>query len=251
MRGAMEMKVGRAFFGVAVMSSGLLQLVTGDFVRLVPKLPDWIPAPGAWPYVFGVVLLVAGLAILWDRTARTAAAVVGALILSVLVLLCLPELVVTPGLDRPYLHGFMWTKPFKALALIGAAAVLTQKPRLASLGAAFLAAFLVVCGIQHFVYNDFVAAMVPSWIPGRRFWAYFTGVALVAGGTGMLIPRTARLAATLSAVMIFLWVVLLHVPRALALPQHAFETAGIFEALALSGAAVLVRALVPPRPDLA
>jgi uncharacterized membrane protein YphA (DoxX/SURF4 family) len=71
---------------------------------------------------------------------------------------------------------------------------------------------------------------------GRSFF----GVALIAGGVGILVPRTARLAATMSALMIFLWVLLLHIPRAFAGPQHAFETAGIFEALALSGVALLV-----------
>jgi uncharacterized membrane protein YphA (DoxX/SURF4 family) len=67
-------------------------------------------------------------------------------------------------------------------------------------------------------------------------------VALFFGGVGILIPRTARLAATLSGVMIFLWVLMLHIPRSLSLPQHAFETAGIFEALALSGIAFTVAA---------
>jgi uncharacterized membrane protein len=234
--------VGRAFFGAGVMSSGILQLVTGDFVRLVPKLPAWVPAAQAWPYVFGAVLVATGLAILVGRMARPAAAAVGIMILLMVVFLSLPELVVTPGLDRPYLRGFMWTKPLKALALIGAAALLAQRLSGRTLGAALLAAFLIVCGVQHFVYRDFVTQLVPAWMPGRRFWTFFTGVALVAGGAGMLWPRTARLAATLSAVMIFLWVLLLHIPRALAGPQHAFETAGVFEALALSGAALLVAA---------
>jgi uncharacterized membrane protein len=236
------MATGRAFFGIGVTASGILQLVTGDFVRLVPKLPSWIPAPSVWPYLFGVILVVTGLAILIDRRTRPAAAVVGVLILLVLVFLCLPELVVTPGMERPYLRGFMWTKPLKALALIGAAALLAQSPSARSLGAALLALFFIVGGVQHFVYNDFVTQLVPSWMPARRFWAYFTGVALIAGGLGMLVPRTARLAAALSALMIFLWVLTLHIPRAIALPQHAFETAGVFEALALSGAALLVAA---------
>ena len=249
--------VGRWFFGVGVLSTGLLQLVTGAFVRIVPKLPAWVPAHSFWAYAIGVVLVVAGLALLSERTARVAGAVVGAMVLVMLVLLCLPELVVHPTLARPFLHGFMWTKPFKALALVGGAALVAHSVpggtsmlaplvrgavRLAPLGALFLAAFLVVCGVQHFVYNDFVTAMVPAWVPGQRFWACFTGVALFAGGVGILVPRTSRLAAGLSALMIFLWVLMLHIPRALLLPQHAFETAGIFEALALSGVALTVAA---------
>jgi uncharacterized membrane protein YphA (DoxX/SURF4 family) len=115
------------------------------------------------------------------------------------------------------------------------------------LDAILLALFLVVCGMQHFAYRDFVTTLVPSWMPARGFWTYFTGVALMAGGTGILVRKTSRLAASLSALMIFLWVLLLHIPRAFAEPNHANETAGVFEALAISGVALLVAATgVPP-----
>jgi uncharacterized membrane protein len=110
----------------------------------------------------------------------------------------------------------------------------------ARVGPVLFAVFLIVCGVQHFWYAVFVRDLVPAWLPARLFWTYFTGAALVAGGVGILVPRTSRLAATCSGVMIFLWVLLLHIPRAVAGPQHAFETAGAFEALALSGVAFLV-----------
>ena len=249
------LSLGRSFFGLATLASGVLQLVTGDFVRLVPKLPAWVPAHSTWAYLVGVVLVAIGLAILSGRTARIAASVLGAMILAEVLLLYMPQMVVNPVIDRPFLRGFMWTNPLKALALVGGAAILVGRSlgeargisplvrsigRLEPLGAVFLAIFLVVCGMQHFVYRDFVTGMVPSWIPGQRFWTYFTGVALIAGGAGILVRPTVRLAATLSALMIFLWVLLLHIPRALAGPNHANETAGVFEALAISGVALLV-----------
>ena len=56
----------------------------------------------------------------------------------------------------------------------------------------------------------------------------------------MLVPKTARLAALMSGIMMFLWVVLLHIPRALADPGDVGETSGVFEALALSGAAFIL-----------
>lgn len=253
---ATALSLGRSFFGVATVASGVLQLVTGDFVRLVPKLPAWVPAPSLWAYLFGVVLVVIGLAILSGRMARAAASLLLVMILVEVLFLYIPQIGSNPLIDRPYLRGFMWTNPLKALALVGGAAILVGRSpdeggplsalvpiigRLEPFGALFLAVFLIVCGMQHFAYRPFVTTMVPSWIPpGQGFWTYFTGVALMAGGVGILIPRTARLAATLSAVMIFLWVLLLHIPRALAGPQHANETAGVFEALALSGVALMV-----------
>jgi uncharacterized membrane protein YphA (DoxX/SURF4 family) len=249
--------LGRTFVGVAAMASGVLQLVTGDFVRLVPKLPAWIPAPAAWAYLVGVVLVVIGLALVSGRLARAAASVLAVMILVDVLFLYAPQLVVHPVFERPYLRGFMWTNPLKCLALIGGAAILAARssgePRPLSplvrgvgswepLGAVFVAAFFVVGGVQHFVYNDFVTELVPAWIPGRRFWAYFTGVALIAGGTGILVRPFARLAATMSALMIFLWVLTLHIPRSFAGPNHANEIAGTFEALALSGVALIVAA---------
>jgi hypothetical protein len=39
-------------------------------------------------------------------------------------------------------------------------------------GPLLLAGFLILGGIQHFVYADFVARLVPAWIPGSHFWVY-------------------------------------------------------------------------------
>jgi len=250
--------LGRGVYGLAILASGVLQLVTGAFVRLVTAPPTWTPPRPAWAYLVGAVLLACGLAVLFGWMARTAATVVGAMILLLVAAVYPPSMLADPRIDTPLLRGFMYTNPLKCLALIGGAAVLAARfpdrphtfsavgrgiGRLEPIAAALLAAFLAVCGIQHFWYSAFVKDLVPAWIPGGQLsWTYFTGVALFAGGVGILVPRTARLAAALSALMIFLWVLLLHIPRAVAGPEHRFETAGAFEALALSGVALLMAA---------
>jgi uncharacterized membrane protein len=254
---SVPLSLGRCFFGAAALATGVLQLVTADFVRLVPKLPAWVPAQPVWACVVGVVLVAAGLAILSGRMARAAASLVGVMILVMVPLLWPPQFIWNPVVDRPFFRGFMWTNPLKSLALAGGAAMLARwlrddaRPlpglvralgRLAPAGPVLFAVFLIVCGMQHFWYRVFVDQLVPAWIPGTRLWTYFTGAALMAGGVGILVPPTARLAATLSGLMIFLWVPLLHIPRAIAGPHRANETAGVFEALALSGVALVVAA---------
>src|SRR5262245_18759394 len=254
---AKAFSLGRAFFGLALIGSGLLQLIHGELVRLVPERPVWLPptAHSRLVYLIGFLLVALGAAILSGRLVTSAATLLAALILFDVLFIYPPSMLADPRIDRPLLRGFMYTNPLKCLALIGGAALLAGRlpDRVRGLaflgrgvgkweaaGASLLAAFLIVCGLQHFAYREFVTLMVPEWMPERRFWTYFTGVALIAGGTGILVPRTARLAASLSALMIFLWVLMLHIPRAVALPSHAFETAGVFEALALSGVALIV-----------
>lgn len=242
--------LGRLFFAISIVAFGMQQLMTGGFVRLVPPLPAWIPWHSSWASVVGAVLVFAGVAIGTGIRARPAAAVLGVLLLLMILFLHLPQVAANP------LVGFVWTNPFKALAMLGGVIILAgalpdgeDRPSFLGrlfrqarpLGPLFLAAFLILGGVQHFVYADFVARLVPAWIPpAPRFWVYFTGVALIAGGVGILLPKTQRLAATLVGVMILLWVVLLHVPRALADLGNAGETAGVFEALALSGVAFIL-----------
>ena len=78
-----------------------------------------------------------------------------------------------------------------------------------------LGAFLAYCGVLHFPYAKYVASLIPPWIPADMFWTYFAAIALIAGGIGVLVPRTARLAATLSGTMLFSWVFLVHIPLAI------------------------------------
>ena len=220
---------GRCLLGSAIVAAGLIQLVLGRFVRIVPEPTMWRSFPSITAYAMGAVLVATGLGILSARLARTAATALGAL-LAVNVLLYLATMIRNPVVDTPFLRGFMYTNPLKCLALLGGCAIVASRwpdrmrglvggqgvGRLETLAPALLALFLVVCGIQHFWYRAFVYTLVPAWIPpGQHFWTLFTGVALVAGGVGLLVPRTARPAALLSGAMILSWVPLLHIPRAL------------------------------------
>src|SRR6266851_4263384 len=55
-----------------------------------------------------------------------------------------------------------------------------------TVGRIFVAVSLVVFGVQHFLYGGFVAGLVPAFMPGRLFWAYFVGVAFFAAAAGIL-----------------------------------------------------------------
>ena len=238
--------VARSCFAMAMVAFGIQHLAYGEFVtRVVPKLPAGIPWHSFWAYGTGIALIAAGLAIFFRKQARLASLLLGSLILLSFLVFYLPLVLASPPLSG------LWTNAGKALALSGGAFLVaetvrgtnTGSLRLILLGRFFLSAFLILAGVQHFLFASFVANLVPRWIPGHLFWTYFAGVALIAGGVGMLIPKVRRLAALLSGIMIFLWVMLLHIPRALAAPRDSNETTAVFEALAISGTAFLVAAL--------
>ena len=98
-----------------------------------------------------------------------------------------------------------------------------------------LTAFLIGCGILHIQFAGFVKDFIPAYIPFRAFWTYFTAVALLAGGAGLLFGRTRRLSAASSGLMIFLWFILLHIPRVFATPNVGAEWMGLFESLTIAG----------------
>ena len=54
---------------------------------------------------------------------------------------------------------------------------------------------------------------VPSWIPFHPFWIVFVGAALFAGALSLAWNRYTRLSSTLLAIMLFIFVLTLHIPR--------------------------------------
>jgi uncharacterized membrane protein len=113
------------------------------------------------------------------------------------------------------------------------------------LGRIFVAISLVVFGVQHFIYGGFVATLVPAFMPGRLFWAYFVGVAFVAAAIGILTRMLARPAATLLGVMFFLFVALLHIPRIVGKSSDGNEWVSGFVALAMCGGAWILASSSP------
>jgi uncharacterized membrane protein len=244
-------RLGQCFYGIALIAFGVQQVVYREFVtRAVPWWPSMIPGHAVWALIIGALLIAAGLAMLLDVRARSTAIVTGMLLLLSFLGLGLPLAI--PDI----MWGGRWTSAMKALALSGGALMIAGSLRrerwgspfisaiepLVPAGRFFLAAFLILAGIQHFVWHDLVATLVPAWIPRHLFWTYFAGVALIAGGLGLMLRPTVRPAARLVGLVIFTWVLTLHIPRALADLHNANETTAVFEALAFSGVAFVLAA---------
>jgi uncharacterized membrane protein len=248
--------VGRVFAGTALLALGVQQIVLGRLVtRIVLAEAPWGPLPPSLAYVVGLTLIGLGAGIALGRAVAFCGRIF-ALLCFVSFLALHVRFVLA---DIPW--GGTWTSAGKVLSFCALGLVLAsgRQVPLKNRGAAarsgsallmiarvFFAAFLVLGGIQHFVWAKFVQTLVPAWIPGAMFWTYFAGVALILGGVGLLLERTLRLTGLLVGAMIFVWFLVLHVPRALTM-RNANETTAVFEALAFAGLAWLLAGIASER----
>ena len=202
-------------------------------------------------WLASALLLAASLAILSGRGARIAAWGTALLIFVGALIWHLP-VVAGDALLAP-----SWTSAGKALTLCGGALALAgtlppvpglrppglarlvnRRHELVAVGRWCLAIFLLITGVQHFLYTPFVASLIPGWFPGDPvFWTRCAGIALIAGGLGLLLPRTATLAALLSGCMVFSWFWIIHVPLTF---RSVSDGIAVYEALAVAGIAWLL-----------
>jgi uncharacterized membrane protein len=226
--------LGRIFFAVSMAAFGILYLLHALFAVGPGSGPPWTPAPPFWGYFTAIVCFATAACIAAHLQTRCAAIALAITILVRVLWVYVPKLAANPHDPGP------WTSGGELLALCGAALVLAGGHATIKLGRFLFALPLVVFGVQHFLYARFIATLVPSWIPGHLFWAYFVGVAFVAAALSIATQMRAHLAATWLGIMFLLWVLVLHLPRVAAAPHNGDEWTSAFVALAMSGGAFLV-----------
>ena len=111
--------------------------------------------------------------------------------------------------------------------------------RMAVIGRYAIGLFLLTSGLQHFAFAVFVKTLVPEWIPGNLFWTYFAAVALIAAGLGLILKIKTQLAAVLAGWMIFIWFLILHLPRGFTF-NNQNEWTAVCESLGVSGILFLI-----------
>jgi uncharacterized membrane protein YphA (DoxX/SURF4 family) len=99
------------------------------------------------------------------------------------------------------------------------------------------AAALPLIGLSHFVYAQGTTALVPAWLPDRMAFAYLAGAGQIAAGVGLLVAVLPRAAATLEALLLSSFTLLVWVPRVVANPATRFPWTALFVSGAITGAA--------------
>jgi uncharacterized membrane protein YphA (DoxX/SURF4 family) len=217
---------GRRVYGLGAVGLGIVELAYGAISA------DWLPVSPHMPgyhllaYASAAVLVLAGLAMQWPRTAAIGALVLAAGFAAGMAVFELPHTVTKPA------DWGGWQAIAESVAMaLGGVLAFTQTPGVGESRAANLARIarwgfgvcLLIFGGSHFVYAKYTAALVPAWLPPSQiFWTYVTGAAQIAAGLAMLSGVQARLAAVLLTVMYSAFSVLVHIPSVIAAPSsHA------------------------------
>lgn len=250
--------VALPLFAASVAAIGLLSLFSGGFALNWQPVPAWVGWRVGLAELSGAILLCCGVGLLIRRVARRAALILFLNFLVWLVLLELPRAAAAPGNLGDWL-GVAET----VMLVTGAAAIWTalRAPHSAEgsdesapdsggggnvvsgpAGAArlFYALALPVVGSSHFIYAKITASMVPAYFPDRLGWAYLTGAAHALAGLALLVAVAPRLAATLEAVMISLFTLLVWVPAVIGAPASRYNWTAFFVSAALAAAAFAI-----------
>ncbi|PWU04769.1 MAG: hypothetical protein C5B52_00785 [Bacteroidetes bacterium] len=249
---------GRVFYGIAIAGLGAQTIYDKDFpYMLIPPVPVMVHKLVLLIYFTGTILFITGACIVFQKWIRSAAVLLGFILLVVFCLYYLPyEFLAT----STYLQLGAWDNAEKELALSGGAFVIAGCynaknensfirfiGNLIPFGTAIFSFTILSFGIDHFLYAKDVAEYIPSWISNRIVWAYIAGVGLFGSGIAILLKIKIQLIPILLGSMIFTWFVILHIPKVIdAAPggERVGETTSALLALAYCGTAFVIAGMM-------
>jgi len=217
-----SIRPGRVAFAAGLIGLGILSLVYGNSSEIWQPIPKTLEGRLLIIYLCGVIEIGAGVSLLGRSSATPACRVLLPFLLLWLALLKLPPVLRSPGTAVNWesfaetavlsagawclfaAHAGAWEKRYLGFA--------TGRSGVAAARLLMIAA-LPMIGVSHFVYHDLTASLVPKWLGFPLGWTYLTGAASIAAAAGMLLAIGPRLAASLEAAMLWIFTLLVWVPR--------------------------------------
>jgi len=242
-------------FGICIVAMGIQQLAYGNIS------PNFVPLDyssnviyQALAYPWGIMFTLTGVAYLLGKKVYEVALISGGVFLTLFIFVYTPFLLFFSDKGRVLMQ---WAPTMQTLSFTGASfimaascgsgasysnAVMRFLEKLMPYGGVFFSIMLIDYGLLHFVYIQGVSTMVPGWMPFHYFWTYFTGAALIGAGIAISFKIKLKLVASLLGLMIFLWLLMLHIPRAIQDPyvMGGLELTRVFVTIGFTGISFLL-----------
>ena len=210
-----------------------------DTPYVAALVPPWIPGRVYWTWFTGATIFAAGLAVLFKRQMRLAAALLGLEIFLFCLLMHVPIVFDPANAWVRQIAGkedlaARLDNAFKDLGMSGALFILagsqsarwlaTRRDPLVAIGRAILALCIAAFGALHFVYPGFAPGIQPMYrtvafpLPWGTTWGYITGTFFIIAAAAIAADRRAREAALWLGVVILAFDLLVWVPQFVASP---------------------------------
>jgi uncharacterized membrane protein len=230
---------------------------------LMNMVPVYMPWRLFWAYFVGVSLIAASLSIATKIQVQWSGLLFG------LLMLVFEALLIIPGVRANPHDRFSWTILFREFSFASGGWILAGdamarragqgRSKLVAIGRVVIGMGAMFYGVEHFLHPVNVPGVplekiMPTWIPGRMVISYLTGAMLVVCGTGILLAKKTRAAATYLGTWILLLVLLIYGPILIASlldPSTDVKVEGInyFADTLLYAGTILALASASPRTD--
>jgi uncharacterized membrane protein len=237
MSNAVYLRTGKLFFAFITLAIGVIHIAFHNFPLGLLPVPVTMPGREVLVYVTGVLFILSGLMLFTKKYAYYGAVVAGAVWILFLILLHIPKLI------GDIHNGGEWTATFEMVTLLSGTCLLagtSSTNKLPEAGRFLFLLSLVVYTVLHYVYLQFIATLIPNWLPFHIFWAWVVLIAFFAATLSLLIGKAVRLSEALLALMFLLWVLILHLPRVIGNLGVEPEWTSLFICLGVSGIALLI-----------
>lgn len=232
-------KIGRLFYGIGIIALGIHQLIIKDFrSEILSPFPTWAHQYPVFSILTGIVLILAGIIISGIITikfvdTKKVCLYLGFAFLAAFIVSHLPFIFIF-NTDKTAATQ-IWINAIEELTYSGGAFVLAGSfteqesnkdankfdaflEKLIPVGRIFYSLLMLLFGLSHFLFAQFVSTMVPKWLPGTMFWTYFVGVALICSGISIIFKLWIKPISLLLALMLLLFVLFFHIQDAIANP---------------------------------
>ena len=95
-----------------------------------------------------------------------------------------------------------------------------------------------IFGLMHMANAQQMTGMVPAWLPLKLIIVYVTGLTLIAAAAALIINKKVKLAMTLLAVELLLFVALIHVVAVVG--GNEMQMAMVLKDTSMAGAALFI-----------
>ena len=255
------MKAGVWFYGAGTILAGILDIAWGAFDAAhqpISALGKNMPGQQMLAYLVGVVMVAAGIAILWRGSTRFGAVLSGFAYLSFAALWMVRyySVVHVLGWRIDALAGTAFGIAQQAMLVSPAVLVYAStsgdsalQKRAGIAGRWMLGLPPIIFGILHLMANRVFASIVPNWIPFGVFWAALTGLAFFLAGVAICSGKMDVQAAKLLALMLLLFEGIVEIPPIFVrLHNQATWSAAVYNVAAI-GACLIFTEFLAMRAD--